>query len=454
MWEGNKDEICDDQDEEPKPQTDGDQEDSKDEKGPKSPTDEEQNDRRDEDESKPATNEEQGGPRDEEITKPSTEEGEDESRNEAEPKPSTDGEHGSSRFEEEAKNPTNGEQDVKTNDEIETPADVEQNEKEPNSLTDEEDDSPDEKESELSADEEDDSKAEEEPESPTDEEEDKSRNEEEAKSPKDGQEEAYKVVLRQHQATIEAEMSPKKVIPRLEQEGFVDDEEARELLLMAPENLPEVNRNILTVVTREGEDAFVVLRDVMEETGQNQILELIQHVEVETPPDDSAERVKRKLRDAMKARNSKRLRNAIAEYKELGLSPKEPIYKEAKKRLEVLEKLLTHRHAILKMESKTVSEIRGYNRPPAAVQQVMTATFLLLGNSKKETKGWKSLQALMGKTGKESLKQRVKKFEPNDVPLNKVAQARRGAKGLEQRGRPWRQCGGGNILRMGDRNDC
>ncbi|XP_078601804.1 uncharacterized protein LOC144876434 [Branchiostoma floridae x Branchiostoma japonicum] len=357
---------------------------------------------RDEQETKSATDGEQNDTRVDEDPESSNKEREDESRNNEDSNHSNVGEQNDSRNEEVLKNRSDGERNESTDQEH-------QEEAEPSI----DEDVKDEDETEPS------------PEGQGD-----VGNEDELHEPIDGQEEDYKIVLRQHQATIEEKMKPTMVIQRLEQEGFVDDEEAEELRLMVPENLPEVNKNILAVVTREGEDAFVVLREVMEETGQAQIVELIQHVDVEAPPDDSAERVKKKLRDAMKARNSKRLRNAIEEYTELGLSLKEPIYKEAKKRLGVLERLLQHRHAILKMESKTVSEIRGYKRPPAAVQQVMTATFLLLGNSKKETKEWKSLQALMGRTGKESLKRLVKKFQPNDVPPGKVHAAKAELKGL------------------------
>ncbi|XP_035682600.1 uncharacterized protein LOC118420004 [Branchiostoma floridae] len=382
--------------EEPGSPVDVGQGDSRDDKQPNTPSNGE--DTRDEEKSKPATNGEQNDTTVDEDPESSTNEREDESRNNEDSNPSNGGQD-DSRNEEELKNRTDGEHNESIDhEEAEPSMDGE--------VTDED-------ETELS------------PEKQGD-----VGNEDELHEPIDGQEEDYKIVLRQHQATIEEKMNPTMVIQRLEQEGFVDDEEAEELLQMVPQNLPEVNRNILAVVTREGEDAFVVLRDVMEETGQVQIVELIQHVDVEAPPDDSAARVKKKLRDAMKARNSKRLRNAIDEYKELGLSPKEPIYKEAKKRLGVLEGLLQHRHAILKMEPKTVSEIRGYKRPPAAVQQVMTATFLLLGHSKKETKEWKSLQALMGRTGRESLKRLVKKFQPNDVPHGKVKAAKAELKDL------------------------
>lgn len=42
------------------------------------------------------------------------------------------------------------------------------------------------------------------------------------------------------------------------------------------------------------------------------------------------------------------------------------------------------KHEVLAMDQKTISEIRSYPKPPAAVHAVMMATFLLLGNKEGE----------------------------------------------------------------------
>ena len=51
-----------------------------------------------------------------------------------------------------------------------------------------------------------------------------------------------------------------------------------------------------------------------------------------------------------------------------------------------LRRLERIRAEILELKQSTVAEIRSYQKPPAIVHTVMTGTFLLLGNSEKETK--------------------------------------------------------------------
>nr|KAG5713950.1 hypothetical protein BaRGS_020278 [Batillaria attramentaria] len=86
-------------------------------------------------------------------------------------------------------------------------------------------------------------------------------------------------------------------------------------------------------------------------------------------------------------------------------------------RLRRLERI---RHEILELKQSTVAEIRSYTNPPPIVHTVMTAVFLLLGHQEKETRDWKAVQALVGKTGKESLKRRCLELKADKLPLNIV----------------------------------
>ncbi|KAL8571462.1 hypothetical protein ACOMHN_051168 [Nucella lapillus] len=81
-------------------------------------------------------------------------------------------------------------------------------------------------------------------------------------------------------------------------------------------------------------------------------------------------------------------------------------------RLRRLERI---RHEILELKQSTVAEIRSYTKPPPIVHTVMTAVFLLLGHAEKETKDWKAVQALVGKTGKESLKRRCLELQSDSL---------------------------------------
>lgn len=70
---------------------------------------------------------------------------------------------------------------------------------------------------------------------------------------------------------------------------------------------------------------------------------------------------------------------------------------------------------VLNLDSRTVAELKSYTKPPQAVHDVMIATFLILGHSEKETRKWQAIQALIGKTGKESLKRRVGECEADKI---------------------------------------
>lgn len=58
----------------------------------------------------------------------------------------------------------------------------------------------------------------------------------------------------------------------------------------------------------------------------------------------------------------------------------------AKKLKEHLTELNRFSHDILQMEQETVSEIRSYHQPPKGVKEVMTSTYLILGNEESKLK--------------------------------------------------------------------
>ncbi|XP_041358569.1 trichohyalin-like [Gigantopelta aegis] len=97
---------------------------------------------------------------------------------------------------------------------------------------------------------------------------------------------------------------------------------------------------------------------------------------------------------------------------------------EANQMLVRLKRLERIRHEILELKQSTVAEIRSYQNPPVIVHTVMTVTFLLLGHKEKETKDWKAVQALVGKTGKESLKRCCIQCEADKIPLAAAKRAK------------------------------
>ncbi|XP_035825821.1 trichohyalin [Aplysia californica] len=98
---------------------------------------------------------------------------------------------------------------------------------------------------------------------------------------------------------------------------------------------------------------------------------------------------------------------------------------DANKLLSHLRRLERIRHEILELKQSTVAEIRSYTSPPLIVHTVMTATFLLLGHKEGETKDWKAVQALVGKTGKESLKRRCLELDAKTLALKTAKKARK-----------------------------
>ncbi|CAC5398894.1 unnamed protein product [Mytilus coruscus] len=130
------------------------------------------------------------------------------------------------------------------------------------------------------------------------------------------------------------------------------------------------------------------------------------------------------LKRAMTHRELEELSRAIETVKKHGFEvelSKELL--EANQLLTRLKRLERIRHEILQLKQSTVAEIRSYQSPPQVVHTVMTSTFLLLGHKEKETKIWKTVQALVGKTGKEGLKRRCIECKPDKINVTDAKRA-------------------------------
>ncbi|XP_066286952.1 uncharacterized protein [Branchiostoma lanceolatum] len=285
------------------------------------------------------------------------------------------------------------------------------------------------------------------------------------------QPEDYRAVLKRHKSSIAEVMIPREVIKKFEAEGIIDESEATEMDTQLPINTVDVNNSLLRAVMTEGEDAFVTYRDMIEETGQKDVLEFIKDVAVEPSTSDKGDQMKKKMKEAMKSRNRARLKKLIEEYRTNALDEEDDVFKEAVERLSLLDakqglldaisernipeleraiagtsayeevlqsdlheartlldslKTLERlRHDVMNMDERTVSEIKRYKNPPPEVQTVMKATLRLLGDSKKQTKNWRLIQILMGKTGLQSLNHRVGQCEPENISPETAAQVKK-----------------------------
>merc|ERR1712196_174246 len=72
-----------------------------------------------------------------------------------------------------------------------------------------------------------------------------------------------------------------------------------------------------------------------------------------------------------------------------------------------LEKVGELRKLVLKLNSKTLAEIRSFGTPHQFVMSAMQATFFLLGSNLNEIDTWAEIRIKMGKTGRESLKRKT-----------------------------------------------
>ncbi|XP_060601784.1 uncharacterized protein LOC132755022 isoform X2 [Ruditapes philippinarum] len=129
-------------------------------------------------------------------------------------------------------------------------------------------------------------------------------------------------------------------------------------------------------------------------------------------------KIKKELLIGIRDKDSKKIKAALKKVKAAGVEDKlEREVTIARSLLQRLKKLQRLLHAILDLDQSTIAEIRGYSSPPKIVHTVMISTLLLLGHWEDETKEWKNIQIVLGKTGKESLKRLIVEFKIEKCPL-------------------------------------
>ncbi|XP_065890707.1 tropomyosin-like isoform X2 [Dysidea avara] len=136
-------------------------------------------------------------------------------------------------------------------------------------------------------------------------------------------------------------------------------------------------------------------------------------------------KAKSNLNNALVARQLQRLEKAMKEVKdgkfEEGLKQE---MLQANGLLEKLRRLEDMKREVINLNQQMVAEIKSYKQPPLVVHQVMTATFLLLGNSEAQMHSWPATQVLIGKTGKEGLKRRVSACDVANIPVKVARRAK------------------------------
>ncbi|XP_060062785.1 hillarin-like [Ylistrum balloti] len=123
-------------------------------------------------------------------------------------------------------------------------------------------------------------------------------------------------------------------------------------------------------------------------------------------------RLNNELKEAMESKDLEKLDTAMHNLSETSLKKELGSLLEDAEVMRIrLRKLKRLRKAVLEMDAKSISEIRSYPKPPAAVHAVMAATFLLLGSKEADLRKWPKVQGLISKKGKDGLKRRVAAFQ-------------------------------------------
>ncbi|XP_060601555.1 lim and transglutaminase domain protein ltd-1-like [Ruditapes philippinarum] len=128
--------------------------------------------------------------------------------------------------------------------------------------------------------------------------------------------------------------------------------------------------------------------------------------------------IKRELRSAIKGRNVNVVKKWIARAKRSTYQQDlQDDINEAERLQDNLNKMKGHRHPMAKMDPQTIIEIRNYKRPPKIVHDVMSSTYLLLGERKEYVQDWEDIQYLLGKHGSDNIQKRVVTRRPEDIDI-------------------------------------
>lgn len=106
-----------------------------------------------------------------------------------------------------------------------------------------------------------------------------------------------------------------------------------------------------------------------------------------------------------------RLRGAVDGVTEAGISEPADLISEAEDTLMKLQHLNKLRKMIEDLNQKTIAEIKSYKKPMEDIIHVMRAVLLAIGTPPGEIKDWEGCRLWIGKTGKMSLKRRIKSLD-------------------------------------------
>ncbi|KAK6188847.1 hypothetical protein SNE40_004942 [Patella caerulea] len=134
--------------------------------------------------------------------------------------------------------------------------------------------------------------------------------------------------------------------------------------------------------------------------------------------------LQRGLRDGIRRRHAGVLDDAITNARDSQFSNKLKSHIAAAEKLrDHIWELEIHKHDVLDMDQKTVSEIKSYQRPPSCVFYTMKATYVLLGTEPDKIYEWGDIQILLNQTVRNGLLYKIDHFDLDEAKVEHAVEA-------------------------------
>lgn len=132
--------------------------------------------------------------------------------------------------------------------------------------------------------------------------------------------------------------------------------------------------------------------------------------------------LKRLLRQASTAGNRIEVEEALGKYEDAKFylkldSEADLLSKKCLKRLEYLNQLADINQTIQQINRQNIAEISSFNIPPKEIHNVILSLMYLLGTPLEKLQSWNQIRTDFGQLGRNTLKARIDRFDPNTLTL-------------------------------------
>jgi hypothetical protein len=126
------------------------------------------------------------------------------------------------------------------------------------------------------------------------------------------------------------------------------------------------------------------------------------------------------MNDSKNPKQLEVLEKALDEVTAAGIKGHDELVQQAVEKMIALEHLVKLRALIEGLNQKTIAEIKSFANPSESIVAVMKAVMLFLGTHPEDVATWKGIVAWIGKTGKQSLKRRIKELDMSTIQSKTV----------------------------------